>query len=104
VATPGPTNLFDLVHRHLLRATDDEEMGRRYRRLIWDLCALVLLCGSSLVLGIIAVIYLTGQPMWVAAGVALLGTATSSGTAMIARRRRAARALRTTQTTTPPGQ
>jgi hypothetical protein len=89
-----PIGLCDLADRHLSRATESDQVLRRYLFLLLGLCGMgiVLMIGAAaLLLGIITAVRFAGLSPWTAGGLGLTGTATAIavGRLRAARRRRA---------------
>lgn len=86
----APVDGYDLVDRHLSRATESNAMLRRYRLFLRELCivgVVLACCGTVLTLGIVAAVRLAGLPPWVAGTLGLMGTGTTVAVAAAKARR-----------------
>jgi hypothetical protein len=97
-----PSDLRDLLDRHMCRATESDAALRRYCQLIRDLClaaVVVAFCGAAIAIGLTLVLRSASAPPWLAGALGLVSTATAA----VGLRRRALRRRRPVTRLPNPG-
>jgi hypothetical protein len=91
----GPTDLRDLADRHIARATESNDMHKRYVALLRELrkfSLMILVVVLAFILAILAAAFMVGISPWATAGALTGGSALWLGGRVLVRRIRSKRA------------